>query len=531
MSKPIPDKNLKALEALEAKITRLLEFSVESIKDGIVVDLDLNLTSKEATLLATNKIADGEENFDCWLPLTVSTLRTYSFDLTQLQRIRDNSRSLVASQIYKNIIKHYQAHLVADGLVYTLIKKDKGQDPAEQAKETKDDTITKLIDNWEKFEEKNKFNERLTNIVERALRDGESPLRLFKDVIPNIRFLEPALINPSANQTAKNTTEYERTYGVKTKPNDIESIISYCYNSPQDTAETTKITSIPAEDVIFIKRNTDFDFPRGVSDFWPIATNIRRYEKILQNTSVLIQIQSAIALIRKHKGTTQAKVGNFVRNTSDGQQRTDKVTGKTVMSRNFRPGMILDSSESIEYDFPSANIDTKNFIAGGDQELQQIAINFVLPLEWLKASEPQEPLRLGSPTVKNFQTEQGWLYSHVEDVFWRVQKMMGIDTDKIKEEYELIITGPLLGIGKPDEEATKMQILQQCAAVSPQTISATFGLKYNVERANTIRHRDSLQPGEVAPGDLGNTDPGNNTGVDNKKDGVKKKNNAPGGKP
>ncbi len=521
------------LDELDDKITQLLLFTVEQIK-GTAVNVEDLKGKEEANCYnsntATPSIQDGNENFPGWLPLNINNQRTFSFDLQQLKAVRDNARSLIGNQIYKNVIKHYQNHVVGDGLTYTLIKKDKGEDPKETAKERVDLKVQQMIANWEKFEEKNHFNDRLCNVVERSMRDGEAPLRLFDEAgCPAIRFIEPSFITPLTRQGTSKPTEYETRYGVKTKAGDVETIVAYCYNGVLDQAEVASDGYIKAEKVIFIKRNTDFDFPRGIPDFWPVSDNIRRFEKILNNTSVLIQIQSAIALVRKHKGTTGAKVANFVRNQSDGKSRTDVETGKTVTARKFRAGMILDASDTTDYQFPAAAVHTENFTKGAEQELIQIALNFVLPLAWLLAAEPVEPLGMGSPTVKNFIREQNDLYTHVEDIFWRVQKLMGVDSDKVKEDYELIISGPLLGIGKPEAEAKRLQILQQCAAVSPQTIAHTFGYKYAVERANTIRHRNSLQPGEVAPGDLGNTDPGNNSGVDNKKNNTSKQDNAPGG--
>jgi Phage portal protein, lambda family len=529
---------------LESKLMILLDRIMDSTRDtylestapGHVVrnSMRKEITKREAANTITAKIQDGEENFDGWLPLTANMDRPYAFDLAQMQVIRRETRSVcIGNDIAQNVVKHYQNHIIGDGLIYELVKKDDGTDPKEAAVAKPDDVVKKMILNWEKFEIANDFNGRLRNVVERALRDGEVPIRFFngeKGLPPKLRFVDPLFIDPGVATNSNNIyDQYEKMYGVKTKPDDIEDIIGYWFNGNLDSAQKQAPKLIPAENMLFIKRNTDYEFPRGIPDFWSILTQIRRIEKIVTNTSVLVQIQSAIALIRKHKNQTQANVQRFVNGQSDGQNRTDNTTGRSVTARKMRPGMIIDAPDGTEYDMPAAKISTKNFIDAAIQDLGKIAARFVLPLEWLLAKEPTAPLSPGSPVVKNFMSEQAIFFNYVIDIFWRVQTMMGVaDVDTIREQYELVITGPRLAVGKAIDEARVVQILQQTGSISPQTISGMFGVKYAIERANTIRHRNSLQEGEVAPGDLGNTNPGQNSGLASKKKGTKS-DNAPGG--
>ncbi len=523
----------QAIEALDVKLTALLTSVVTGIEQSYKSPTLLSMT-KEGPNQTSTSFDNGDENFDGWLSININNPRAFSFDLQQLKEIRDNVRALCSNDIYHNIIKHYQNHMVGDGLVYEITKKDTGADPKDVAKEDVDPLVETMITNWEEFEVANDFNNRLLNIVERAMRDGESPLRVFdtEDGV-KLRFLECSLINPTGMTQAdlsdnKAYSFYAQQYGVRTKKDDIETILGYYLNGASDTDQQAKSEFIKAESVLFIKRNTDYEFPRGLPDFWPILKNIRRVEKITQNTSVLIQIQSAIALIRKHKGGTQPKVARFVAGTSDGINRVDNTTGRAVTARKFRQGMILDTNENIDYELPSVGVKPEGFIAGATQDLTKIASRFVLPISWLLAAEPTEPLSPGSPTVQNFRTQQAWLYAYVEKLFWLVQEKKKIDVKSARLLYELTIEGPLLAVGKLIDQARVVQILQQCAAISPQSISRMFGRKYNVERANTIRHRKSLQPGEVAPGDLGNTEPGKNNGTDAKGKGTKA-DNATGG--
>lgn len=542
---PKPAKHQVTFErVLEAKVSILIDRLLDGARDTFVDAIPAGHTvrddvrrqiGKEASSnTITAKIQDGEENFDGWLPLHGNINRPYSFNLVQLQDIRRETRSVcIGNDIAQNVVKHYKNHIVGDGLLYELVKKDDGTDPKVAAEAKPEPIVKTLISNWEKFEIANNFNARLSNIVERGLRDGEVPIRFFAGEVgkpPKMRFIDPLFIDPGISRNTNNQySEYEQMYGVKTSPDDIEDILGYWYNASLDTAQKQEPKLIPAANMLFIKRNTDYEFPRGIPDFWSILTQIRRIEKIVTNTSVLVQIQSAIALIRKHKNQTQARVERFVNGQSDGQSRTDTTTGRSITARKMRAGMIIDAPEGTEYDMPAAKISTKNFIDAAIQDLGKIAARFVLPLEWLLAKEPSAPLSPGSPVVKNFISEQAILYADVTSIFWRVQTMMGVlDVDTIREQYELIISGPRLAVGKAIDEARVVQILQTTGSISPQTISSMFGVKYAVERANTIRHRNSMQDGEVAPGDLGNTNPGKNSGIASKKTGTKA-DNAPGG--
>jgi len=525
-----PTAKDKQLDVLELKLNQLLAFCVEGAKEICIDSNDeVFFRVKEAPNTASGStIGNGDENFDEWLPIGINGSRTFNFDLGQLREVRENCRALISNDIFQNIIRQYGNHVIGDGLIYELVKKDLGKDPVKEAKATEDSNIKTMIVNWESFETKNDFNGRLLNSLEKAMRDGECAWRFFKKGLneaPDVRFMEVSLIDGNY----AGASPYAQRYGVETDPNDIEKVKTYYYNTPNDNDITTKATrkpkEIPADKVIFIKRNTDYEHPRGLPDFWPVLKNIRRVEKIVLNTSVLIQIQSAIALIRKHKGSTQPRITKFVQNKSDGMNHRSTVTGKTVVAQNFRQGMIVDTNEMMDYEMPSVGVKPEGFIAGALQDLSKIACRFVLPVDWLLAKEPTEPLSPGSPTVMNFRREQGTFYAYVEKAFWLVQEMMGVDTVKMKLEYELIIEGPRLAVGKVLDEARVVQILQASGALSPQTIARRFGAKYAIERTNTIRHLESLQPGEVPPGSLGAT---TTNGLDDKKKGTKG-DNADGG--
>lgn len=260
---------------------------------------------------------------------------------------------------------------------------------------------------------------------------------------------------------------------------------------------------------------------------YPVFSNVRRIEKLLVNVSVLAQIQSAIALIRKHENSTGAQVSKFLDKTTTGRA-VDPVSGELYRQKNLRAGTVLDAPKGTTYDMPAHGIDTMNFIQVIDKELSHVAAGFLVPVDWLLGIEKPEPINPGSPTYQSILTERSDLYGHVTELFWKVQSMMGLDANKLRSKYDLCIEGPDIPVAKAIDQARIDETYQRVGATSPQEIATRKGWNYIVNRIETIRHRATQQPGEQMPGDAGATNTGGGTGQTTA-NGELKQNNAPGG--
>ena len=483
---------------------------------------------KVAEATASETSSDPAESFDGWLPLTVSNGRYYSYSSSELKTIRDTVRAVtICSEICKNVLYHCKNHLVGEGLTLTITATEDGEDPT-TIKDANDSTIKTMKQNWRLFTQVNDFDTRMLNFVDRSRRDGEAFFRFFDTTsklgAPTIRFIGPEYIK---------STDSDAPFGILFDPNDAETPKKYYYDPTNSTAvsgKNDKEKPIASEDIIHYKRNVDIEAPRGISDFWPVMTNIRRAEKLLTNISVLTTVQSAIALVRRHQSANQSQVKNLINKQSDGIQRT-KSSGQTITGRQLVAGTVLDAPMGVEYDFPAHAVNVEGFIAVVDKELAHIAANFVLPVEWLKAEEPTEPLSPGSPTMANFRTEQSQVMNISTKIFWKVQEMMGLDVVTNKQKYDIEFNGPILAIGKALDDMRVQQIGLECGATSPQLIAARYGNNWRTVRKQTIEHIDTLTDKESVPWSRGGTvtsnDP-NNTGV-NKKDGSIKKDGSTGG--
>jgi len=474
----------------------------------------LAVTTHEATTngygdyraYASENDGDSSDQFDGWLPLRLATnIRYYDYTLQELKLIRNVVRiTCDTNEVAKNILHHYRNFIVGRGVQIDIYPEDLGDSP-EKLATTKDDVnIRKMKKNWKLFCIKNKLSSRLWEWIRRVHRDGEVFMRVFNTPeVPTVRFIDPAYII-SGDPDAR--------FGIRFDETDSENALSIVYRSPVTGAET----DISTTSIIMDKRNVDAIAPRGISSYWPILCNLRRLEKILVNSSVLATVQAAITMVRKHDSATGPKVQNFIRNTSDGINRNDS-NGKTIYARKVRPGTVLDAPRGITYDFPSHNVDASSFIKIAEHELSHIAASFVLPVEWLLTTDPKEPLTPGSPVIANFEVEQEMLFEKTEELFWMVQALMGVNVAKCKKEYTLYFNGKRLAVGKALDEARVDQLQLLCGATSPQEIAAKNGTNWTISRANMMKHRATKQPGEVMPGDAGNTSPSNN--LDNGGDG------------
>lgn len=489
-----------------------------SMIDGLLNDANTTRLHHNRDAAATEKPSDGNENFDGWLSLTVNTKRAYEFNLGELKIIRDESRiACITSEVAKNVIKHYKNHIIGEEIMLACVDALELEDPVKLSKSDMGGEAKTLIENWRLFTLKNNFIERAKSALEKAMRDGECPIRLFKQgtEAPVMRFIDPDFIKSDKDKM---------DLGVVHNPDDIEEILEYGYVDP----DLNEQEHISAEEIVFIKRNVDYDSLRGLPDFYPVNANIRRIEKLLINTSVMTQIHTAVAMVRTIENTNQAGVDALIAKNSDNKGRVDAELNRGVNSRKFRPGTIVTGGKGTKYEFPASNVDPSKYTAIIDKELAHVAINFVLPQDWLLGNEPENPLSPGSPVIANFREQQGWFYNYIIELFWKVQEMMGVDIETSKPKFEVYIVGPRLAVGKVLDEARAQQIFMQLGATSPQEIAQLINNRYVISRSNVLKHRETLQPDEVAPGDLGNTNPAQNDGT-SKKGGGTKTDGAPGG--
>jgi hypothetical protein len=212
---------------------------------------------------------------------------------TELRQIRAECRALAVSNEFAiNGHENRISYVVGAGHTYRVVAR-KGSDAApELLTETQAVLDAFLVDNcWQR---------RQQEIVHRRDRDGEVFLRLFASPQGRVRvrFVEPGQVSTPPAESGNPSA----SFGILTDPHDVEEALAYFVDGQM----------VDASEMQHRKANVDSNVKRGLPLFFPVRKNLRRAEKLLRNMSTVAEIQSAIALIRRHQGATRSAVQQFV---------------------------------------------------------------------------------------------------------------------------------------------------------------------------------------------------------------------------
>lgn len=398
----------------------------------------------------------------------------------QLAELRDDCRRLAMNNEFAiNGHENRISYIVGAGHGYHATIRKGREAPIELAK-----AAQTVID---EFLVVNDWHDRQQEIVRRLDRDGEVFLRYFpaNDGVTRVRFVEPELVAPPREATG----DLAATQGVVTDKRDVESVLGYYIDG----------RLIDSADVQHRKANVDRNVKRGLPLYTPVRANLRRAEKLLRNMSVVAEIQSAIALIRKHRSASRAGVEQFVADRSVGA-RTDR-SGRTKRVTEYGPGTILDAPAGLEYDFPATGIDAASYVAILQAELRAIAARLVMP-EFMFTSDASNgsyssTMVAEGPAVKMFQRLQAGMIEQDRRVL-RVVIENAIRAGRLTREtidaVEIQVTAPPLQTRDRAKDASVDEVAYRNGVLSTQTWSQRLGLDYDQEQKNRRLHAD--QSGE-----------------------------------
>jgi capsid protein len=393
----------------------------------------------------------------------------------QLAAVRLECRRLAAvNEFAINGIENRISYLVGPGHSYRVAAR-KGADLPLQVV---DEVQTVLNE----FLAENAWHARQQEIVRRMDRDGEAFLRFFVGAGGEtlVRFVEPDAVR-TPPELARNGAA---TFGIQTEPDDVETPLGYYVDGEP----------VAAEHIQHRKANVDANVKRGLPLYFPVRKNLRRVEKLLRNMSALAEIQSAIALIRKHRSALRSGVEQFA---ADGASAVgvQPHTGRTRRLAHYAPGTILDAPSGLEYDFPAAGVNASNFVTVLQAELRAIAARLVMP-EFMFTSDASNAnysstLVAEGPAVKMFERLQASLKNDDCRVMWRVignAAAAGRLPADIRRRVELQISLPSLHVRDQFRECQIEKTAFEKGLLSPQTWSQRLGLDYDQEQKNLAVH-------------------------------------------
>jgi capsid protein len=331
----------------------------------------------------------------------------------------------------------------------------------------------------------NCWQRRQQEIVRRKDRDGECFLRLFAaaDGTTHVRFVEPDQVAAPSDRLS----DPSAGFGIQTDPNDVETVLGYWIDG----------RLVDADEIQHRKANVDGNVKRGLPLFYPVRKNLRRAEKLLRNMSVVAEIQSAIAVIRKHTAATAAGLADFVANQAD-VSVTSPATGRTSHFRRYAPGTILDAVAGTDYQFPAAGIDAGRYVAVLQAELRAVASRLVMP-EFMLSSDASNAnysstMVAEGPAVKIFDRLQHEMLADDVELLHRVVQNAVIAGRLPSDALTTIdIRGipPTLAVRDRLKDAQADQILVRNGAMSVATMALRSGLDPEQEERLIARQAKS----------------------------------------
>lgn len=405
-----------------------------------------------------------------WRALGSAGLSARPMALEQLAEIRQQCRQLLLENEFAiNGVENRISYVVGSGHNYLVTSRQEERTESPIAREAQ-----RVLD---EFLEINQWYSRQQEIVRRLDRDGEVFLYTsFGDKgTTRVRFIEPEDIATPPHAHA----QLHATHGIVTDPGDVEQVRGYYVGG----------RLVAAEEIQHRKANVDRNVKRGVPLYAPVRSNLRRAEKLLRNMSAVAEIQSAIALIRKHRAGTSSGIENFVRHQADASRTSPG--GRTQRMAIYGPGTILDAPAGLEYDFPATGVDASAFVTILQAELRAIAARLVMP-EFMFTSDASNAnyastMVAEGPAMRMFERLQQSLLRDDQQLLGKVldhAAMAGRLPRDVRRQVDIQVIPPNLITRNALEDAQVCEIAFRHGLLSPQTWSQRLGLDYEREQRN-----------------------------------------------
>jgi capsid protein len=306
--------------------------------------------------------------------------------------------------------------------------------------------------------------------MRRRDRDGEVFCRLFpsRKGILQLRFVEPEQVATPPRYFS----EANMSFGIQTDSNDTETVFGYWIDG----------LFVESDGIQHRRANVDSNVKRGLPLLTPVRKNLHRAEKLLRNMSVVAEIQSAIALIRKHQTTEREAIRQFVQNQAT-KTVVDSETGQVQTFRHFSPGTIIDSGSNTEYEFPASAIDASKYILVLQAELRAIASRLVMP-EFMLTSDASNAnyastMIAEGPAVRMFERLQQEIIGEDRQLFKSVIReavLQGLLPERALCRVLIHAIPPMLAARDRLNEAKADAILYNLGVLSKETLAMRYGL-------------------------------------------------------
>ncbi len=417
---------------------------------------------------------DDSDTTTAWLPLNnwqsgAASVACAPQTPAELDALRQECRALACTNEFAiNGHENRISYIVGTGHQYRVIAR-RGQRPQPELLQAAQCEI-------DCFLRENRWSQRQQELVRRCDRDGEAFLRFF---VSSAGRLQVRMIEPTWVATPiEHSHRPEASWGILTERYDVETPLGYFVAGE----------FVSAEQVQHRRANVDANVKRGLPLYAPVRKNLRRAEKLLRNMTAVAEIQSAIALIRKHRaGTRQGIEALATQNTTTSMHSN----GQSTFVRRFAPGTILDAPGTVDYEFPASQLNAASYVAVLQAELRAIASRLVMP-EFMLSSDASNAnysstLVAEGPAMRMFSRLQAELVSEDLHVMERVIQTAMAAGRLPRDAWtllDIVAAPPSLAVRNQLQEAQRYQIELANGILSPQTWSQRVGLDYDQEQEN-----------------------------------------------
>ena len=409
--------------------------------------------------------------------------------------------------------KLYYTNPIAGGLIDTMVNFIVGKD----ASVTPVDEDPKVADYWWEFYRENKLDERIKEMVSRALRAGEFFLRFFEPAsgrVQLLRFIEPSEIKDQSGMWQ---------YGIESDGDDIETPINYFRTwtvSDGIDKGTARTEMIAAEEMLHFKILVDSNVQRGVSFLTRVAPWIKKYEIWLNDRWYLNKIRSVHALIKKIQGSPAAF------SAATGQAATAR-SGQVALKKKIPPsGSVIIANQGTEYEYANLNINATDTKEDGRAFLLMIVCGSGMA-EYMVTGDASNAnysstMVAESPAVKSFEAWQDRFAKPIETIYRKaiqygidnkqipaqtkrtikrwdaetkqdvIEEITGLTSLECKIDFATLISRNV----KEETEALQMQRINNW--VSDRTASAKLGYDWEEEQSELAR-QEAKESGQERP--------------------------------
>jgi hypothetical protein len=267
---------------------------------------------------------------------------------------------------------------------------------------------------------------------------------------------------------------------------------------------------VPACEMLHIKRNVPRNAKRGVSDYFPIMSDMRNEAKLATNIVTGAALQAAIAWIEEHPpGTTQEQVQALAGRLAETTVPRPAASGGT-QSRNvqrYRPGTILRPSPGRKYvSGPMGSERSTSFIEVAQFMLRRVGVRWTMP-EYMISGDASNAnfsstLVAESPFVKARESDQRFFGSYFHRLIWKVLKIAyrmgafgpGVPWQQIEESIDVNVEPPKVSTRDPLEMAQTQEIQMRIGILSKRTAATQSSLDYDAEVENGAQSEATEAP-------------------------------------